>query len=280
MKEITENNRHYKIVLGDSKKLITELPDKSVDLILTDPPYNLGGYSTGNMKFSWRSEINNDIAAWDTETFRPNEWAQEFVRILKPDGNLFAFCTYNLLGEWHGTFDPIFDTFQFMVWHKTNPVPKIRRAGFLNSCELIICAWNKGHIWNFSKQNEMHNFIESPICMGRERTKDPVHPTQKPIRVLQHVVKLASHPNSLVFDPFMGVGSTGEAALRLGRRFLGFEVQRAYFDAATRRLEVAESERGDLFSKDDGAASGHGRRIGGVQAQGVLDMDQGSGEDS
>jgi len=279
LKELTANDRHYEIILGDSKKLITELPDNSVDLILTDPPYNLGGYSTGNMKFSWRSEINNDIAAWDTETFRPSEWAQEFVRILKPDGNLFAFCTYNLLGEWHGTFDPIFDTFQFMVWHKTNPVPKIRRAGFLNSCELIICAWNKGHVWNFTKQNEMHNFIESPICMGRERLKDPVHPTQKPIRVLQHVVKLASQPNALVFDPFMGVGSSGEAALRLGRRFLGFEIQRAYYEAATRRLETAESERGDLFSKDDGDAGRHGRRIGGARAQGVLDMDRGSRDD-
>ncbi len=198
---------------GDSKIAIERIPSQSVDLILTDPPYNLNGYSTGNIAPSWRKEINNDVAAWDGEAFHPAEWAEQFVRILKPTGNLFAFTSYNLLGKWHETFDPIFDTFQFMVWHKTNPVPKLRRAGFLNSCELIICAWNKGHTWNFTKQNEMHNFIESPICMGRERLKDPAHPTQKPLRVLRHLLKLATRPGDVVFDPFMGVGSTGVAAL-------------------------------------------------------------------
>jgi DNA modification methylase len=221
---------------GDSRKLIERIPSHSVDLILTDPPYNLNGYSTGNIAPSWRKEINNDVAAWDAEEFRPSDWSEEFVRILKPTGNLVAFTSYNLLGKWHETFDPIFDTFQFMVWHKTNPVPKLRRAGFLNSCELIICAWNKGHTWNFTKQNEMHNFIESPICMGRERLKDPKHPTQKPLRVLRHLLKLATQPGDLVFDPFMGVGSTGVAALELERRFIGSELDPVYFDAAARRL--------------------------------------------
>ena len=57
--------------LGDSKELIRQIPDASVDLILTDPPYNLSPYSTGNMKFKWRAEINNDLAKWDQESFNP-----------------------------------------------------------------------------------------------------------------------------------------------------------------------------------------------------------------
>ena len=221
---------------GDSKALIGNVPSGSVDLLLTDPPYNLGMYSTGNIELSWRSDMNNDVAEWDTVEFRPSEWVDEFRRVLSPTGNIFAFCSYNLIGKWHEAFDHLFDTFQFMVWHKTNPAPKIRRAGFLNSCELIICLWNKGHTWNFLSQREMHNFIETPICGGSERLKDPKHPTQKPLRVLDHIVTIASNPGDHVFDPFMGVGSTGVSAIQLGRRFTGFEIDGDYFGAAQDRL--------------------------------------------
>ena len=225
--------------LGDARELIKQLPDKSVDLIFTDPPYNLSPYSSGNIKMSWRKEFNNDLAEWDKENFIPLEWADEFRRILKPNGNIFAFCSYNLIGKWHEAFDPLFDTFQFVVWHKTNPPPKLYRAGFLNSCELIVCMWNKGHIWNFGRQNEMHNFIESPICMGRERVKNPTHPTQKPLKILNKIIEIASHQSDVVFDPFMGVGSTGVSAVQLSRNFIGFEVNPEYFAVAKERIETA-----------------------------------------
>ena len=124
-----------------------------------------------------------------------------------------------------------------MVWHKTNPIPNIRKSSFLNSCELIVCLWNKGHTWNFTKQNEMHNFIESPICMGKERLKNPKHPTQKPVKILEHIIKIASNPNDIVCDMFMGVGSTGAACKNLGRRFLGIEYDNIYYNAAVERLK-------------------------------------------
>jgi site-specific DNA-methyltransferase (adenine-specific)/modification methylase len=232
----------HEIVRGDSRRLIKKVKGHSVDLILTDPPYNLGKYSTGNIELSWRKGINNDLAAWDAVDFDPAEWVREFKRILKPTGNLFAFTSYNLIGKWHEAFDPEFDTFQFMVWHKTNPVPKIYKAGFLNSCELIICCWNKGHTWNFISQKEMHNFIESPICMSPERLKEPYHPTQKPLKILKKIIEIASNPGDLVFDPFMGVGSTGIAALQMERCFKGFELDQKYFSAAKLRLEGSVSQ--------------------------------------
>jgi len=232
----------YKLYLGDSYELISEIPTASIDLILTDPPYNLSRYSTGNIRLSWRKDINNDVADWDKVEFRPSDWVSEFKRILKPTGNIFAFCSYNLIGKWHEAFDPEFDTFQFFVWHKTNPVPKVLRAGFLNSCELIVCMWNKGHTWNFSSQREMHNFIEAPICMGSERVRNPFHPTQKPVRVLEHIIKIASKEGDVVFDPFMGVCSTGVAALNLGRKFIGIEIDEDYFRAAERRIREAAAK--------------------------------------
>jgi len=226
---------------GNSSGLIKTVESASIDLILTDPPYNLSPYSTGNIKAPWRKEINNDLAEWDNLAFNPADWVDEFRRILKPTGNIFAFTSYNMLGKWHEAFDPVFDTFQFVVWHKTNPVPKLRRAGFLNSCELIVALWNKGHNWNFTNQREMHNFIEAPICMGLERLKTPLHPTQKPVKVLRKLIEWGSNPGDIVFDPFMGVGSSGVAALQLDRRFLGFELDPEYFNAAKIRLEAAAS---------------------------------------
>lgn len=231
-----DNIKTYKLFNADCFKKLKDIPDQSIDLICCDPPYNLANYSTGNMDFSWRAEVNNDVAEWDEKPLNPFDLVSEFKRVIKPTGNIFIFTSYNLIGKYHEAFDPEFDTFQFMVWHKTNPIPNIRKSSFLNSCELIVCLWNKGHTWNFTKQNEMHNFIESPICMGAERLKEPKHPTQKPVKILKHIINIASNENDVVLDMFMGVGSTGVAALDLNRRFIGVELDKEYYMAAQKRL--------------------------------------------
>ena len=232
-----KNLKNYVLYNADCFDQMKQIPDHSVSLILCDPPYNLAHYSTGNINFSWRKDINNDVANWDLVPLNPQDLLGEFKRIIKPNGNIFIFTSYNLIGKYHEVFDSEFDTFQFMVWHKTNPVPNVRHTSFLNSCELLVCLWNKGHIWNFSKQNEMHNFIESPICMGEERLKTPSHPTQKPVKILEHIIKIASNRNDIVLDMFMGVGSTGVAALNLNRKFIGIEIDPIYFKAAQQRLQ-------------------------------------------
>lgn len=221
----------------DCYEFMKTMPDNSVDLIFTDPPYNIAKYSTGNIYLPGREELNNDIAKWDEIEFCPQELVYDFKRILKPHGNIFAFTSYNLIGKWHEAFDKEFDTFQFFIWHKTNPTPKIFKNGFLNSCEMLVCMWNKGHNWNFSNQKEMHNFFESPICMRPERLQNPKHPAQKPIKLLKHIIQIASNEGDIVFDPFMGTGSTGVAALQLGRKFGVCEIDPVYFEAAKQRIK-------------------------------------------
>lgn len=237
------NNKTNNCILvnWDSFEYIKTLKNWSIDLILTDPPYNLAHYSTWNLKFDWRSEINNDVAKWDEKPLKPRDLVKEFKRILSPKGNLFIFCSYNLLGEYHKVFDPVFGTFQFMVWHKTNPIPNIRKSSFLNSCELIVCCWNKGHTWNFKKQNEMHNFFESGICMWKERIKNSnwknAHPTQKPLKLLKHIISIASNEGDTILDCFNGVWSTGEAALEMNRKYIGIEIDPWYYELTKSRLE-------------------------------------------
>ena len=226
------------ILQEDSKEVIKRIPDNSIDFILTDPPYNLGHHSTGNISLPGRSAINNDVADWDMVDFYPEDWAEDFIRILKPTGNLFIFTSYNQLGRWYNCLDYKFDTTNFMIWHKTNPAPKIFKAGFLNSCEMIFTCWNKKHTWNFLSQAEMHNFVESPICMRPERLNNPKHPTQKPVAILKKMIEIASNKDDIIFDPFMGVGSTGVASLELDRRFIGVELNKTYFAAAKQRIDT------------------------------------------
>ncbi len=226
------------ILRGDSKDIIKRIPDNSIDFIFTDPPYNLGQHSTGNIPLPGRSAINNDVAEWDKIEFNPEEWVDEFIRILKPTGNLFIFTSYNQLGRWYNSLDHRFDSSNFMIWHKTNPAPKIFKAGFLNSCEMIFTCWNKKHTWNFISQSEMHNFIESPICMRPERLSNPKHPAQKPVSILKKMIEIASNKDDIIFDPFMGVGSIGVAALNLDRRFIGIEIDEKYFNAAKKRIDT------------------------------------------
>lgn len=232
--------KNYLLINNDCFEALKLIPDNSIDLILTDPPYNIAKYSTGNIKFNWRTDINNDLAEWDLKELNPSDLINEFKRILSPKGNIFIFCSYNIIGDYHRVFDSEFDTFQFMVWHKTNPVPNFRKSSFLNSCELIVACWNKGHTWNFTTQSDMHNHIESRICMGSERIKDAqgknLHPTQKPVAILKKIINIASNKGDTVLDCFNGVGSTGVAALTLGRKYIGIEIDKTYIDATYVRL--------------------------------------------
>lgn len=172
------------LICGDARTAIRS--SSSVDLICIDPPYNLNKYSTGNIETNWHTPFNNDIAAWDAEDFYPEQWVDEFTRILKPTGNLFAFTTYNHIGKWHRAYDrlerkeqglkPIFSTFQLVTWHIEDPPPKNMRAGFRNACQHIVACWNQGHTWNYLENGPgsgfaMHNFISSKRCQGKEQPR-------------------------------------------------------------------------------------------------------------
>ncbi len=122
--------KRCKIFNEDCIKILKTIPDNTIDLILTDPPYNISKYSTGNISLPNRTPLNNDIAYWDRMEIDPVNFVEDFKRILKPTGNIFIFTSYNQIGKWHEAFDSEFDTFQFMVWHKTNPPPKIYKNGF------------------------------------------------------------------------------------------------------------------------------------------------------
>jgi len=215
------------LLYGDCLEVMKEIPKRSVDLVLTDPPYNLSG---GAILKRRGADVGLD-EEWDYN-FSPSEYFPSMLQTLRRDGNMFVFCADNLLCEWRRLFEEAFDVQLFFIWHKTNPTPQFRKVSFLKSVEFIMCGWNKGHKWNFKTQKEMHNFFECPIVNSQKRR----HPTQKPLELISHLVEIASLPKDIVLDPFLGSGRTAIACEQLNRKWIGIEISEKYCEIAQKEI--------------------------------------------
>jgi site-specific DNA-methyltransferase (adenine-specific)/modification methylase len=235
----------HKTFLGDCLDIMKTIEPESIDLILTDPPYNV---SKTTIKFKDRKDISSDFGYWDS--FNSNndfiefakKWVELAVKLLKPDGSILVFSKLDDIGN----IKRIYESFgvyykSTVIWHKTNPVPQIRKVNFLSSCEAI--NWGikdytkkeKRFTFNFKTQKEMHNFIETPLCMGKERT---AHPTQKPEKLIAHFIEIFSNPNDVILDPFAGSGTVAAVAMRLGRKSISIEKDKAYYKIMQDRLHL------------------------------------------
>ena len=234
---------HY-LISGDALKILPEIREKIIDAIIVDPPYCTANKNVKELR--GRKAISADFGKWDY--FQDDEflqfsksWLQQCFRILKKSGNLITFCKLEYVSDIRRIYEKIgFKHHGTIIWHKTNPTPQIRKTGFLSSCEAILWA-TKGfdgkkvsYTFNFSTQKEMHNFIETPICMGLERTS---HPTQKPLKVVKHLIKIFTNKNDLILDCFAGSGTLAIAAEELKRRSINIESDKKYFKIMRNRLK-------------------------------------------
>ena len=237
----------HKLYFGDCNDILSKLNDNSVDVVLVDPPYNTANKNTKELK--GRKALSKDFGKWDY--FGDSEyldfskkWISNAVRVLRESGNFLIFCKLEYVSD----IRRIYESFGLhhhatIIWHKTNPAPQIRKTGFLSSCEAILWAV-KGfdekkvpYVFNFKSQREMHNFIETPICMGGERTE---HPTQKPEKVVSHLLEIFSNPDDTILDCFAGSGTTSITARKLGRNSISIENNKEYFEIMKKRLHVNE----------------------------------------
>jgi DNA modification methylase len=221
-----------------------------VDLVVTDPPYGLQSDTTivrkAGCKFGASSDIRSSFS-WDA---RPSlAWVSECMRVLKPGGTLIAFYErehlHDVIGEAR-----LHDGFLCDVgaWHKTNPVPQVRKVKWASALELFVVITKGGGRHTFNWQHGYHhNVIVAPICQGRERT---AHPTQKPLAVIVPMIRYWSNPGDLVLDPFAGSGTTAVAAKGLGRRYLAIEKDSGFHLICGERLArtVRDSFRGNESS--------------------------------
>ncbi len=237
------------LIFGDSLEILPKLKF-TIDAVIVDPPYNTA--NKNNKKLKGRKEISSDFGKWDY--FSDDnylEFTKKWIKLIKPilkkSGNLLTFSKLEYVSDIRRIYENEgFKHHGTIIWHKTNPAPKIRKTGFLSSCEAILWATNGfddnkiSYTFNFSKQNEMHNFIESPICMGRERTS---HPTQKPKKILAQLIKIFTNENDWILDCFAGSGTLAEAADELKRNSINIENDKKYFSIMKKRLEKIDNTK-------------------------------------
>lgn len=220
----------YNILKGDCLQLLKKIPDKNVDLILTDPPYNIS--KDNNFTTMGRSGI--DFGEWDHEADLTT-WLSDASRVLKPGGSLVLFNDWKNLPKIAKVCESKGLILKDLLrWKKNNPMPRNRDRRYVVDYEFAIWVVKKGK-WTFNRQSENYQRpeFEYPILCGKKRK----HPTQKPVELMEELIKIHSNENDVVLDPFMGSGSTGVAALKLNRKFIGYELDDKYFEIAKNRME-------------------------------------------
>jgi DNA modification methylase len=228
-----------KIENSDCLEYLRKIPDNSVDLVVTDPPYNVSQKT--NIKYKNLNLVKN-FGDWDFG-FDPKPVLAELKRVLKPNGQIYVFCSTKQIPEYMAIFENWFFR-NLLVWYKTNPAPRLSKTNFVFATEYVLYAINENvrpseATFNFGKHSEMHNVFITSALQGKERLKEngkAVHPTQKPLSILKKLIEISSNKGDVVLDPFMGVGSTAVACKELGRNFLGCELSEEYCLLSRKRL--------------------------------------------
>src|SRR6187402_128653 len=242
------------ILMGDCVAEMAKLPDKCIDVIFADPPYNL--QLGGDLHRPEGGKVDAVMDHWDRfDSFEVYDrftraWLQEARRILKDDGSLWVICSYhNIFRVGAALQDAGFWILNDIVWRKANPMPNFKGTRFTNAHETMIWC-SKGekarYTFNYRAMKGLNDDVQMrsdwslPICGGAERLKDDdghkTHPTQKPEALLYRVMLAASKPGDIVLDPFFGTGTTGAVARRLRRRWIGIERETKYVNAARERI--------------------------------------------
>ena len=243
------------ILKGDCVAALERLPEKSVDVIVADPPYNL--QLEGALTRPDQSKVDAVDDHWDQfESFAAYDaftraWLLAARRVLKPNGTIWVIGSYHNIFRVGTTLQDLgFWILNDVVWRKTNPMPNFKGRRFQNAHETLIWASRdqsaKGYTFNYEAMKALNEGLQMrsdwmlPICSGGERLKDDAgrkaHPTQKPEALLHRVLLASSNPGDVVLDPFFGTGTTGAVAKRLGRGFIGIEREQTYADAARERI--------------------------------------------
>ncbi len=247
------------IIKGDCVAALEALPDKSVDVIFADPPYNLqlGGelHRPDQSKVDACDDHWDQFSSFEVYDAFTRAWLLACRRVLKPHGTIWV------IGSYHNIFrvgaimqDLNFWILNDIVWRKSNPMPNFKGRRFQNAHETMIWASRdpdaKGYTFNYDAMKAANDDVQMrsdwlfPICNGGERLKnedgEKVHPTQKPEALLARVLMSSTKPGDVVLDPFFGTGTTGAVAKLLGRNFVGIEREQDYIDAASARIAAVE----------------------------------------
>ena len=225
------------IICGDCLESMKDIPDMSVDLVLTDPPYGIDFQSAWRIdKTQWKPKIAND-----KEPFV--DWIPNAFRITKDNGCLLCFCRWDVQERFKQAIEKAgFEIKSQIIWDKVIHGMGDLKASFAPQHEVIWFATKGDFIFPNMRPSTILRF-------KRVDAEKLIHPNEKPIELIEYLISVTTKPNDVVADFFMGSGVTAEASCILDRNFIGTELEGKYCDIARQRLEQAQAQ-GTLFGGD------------------------------
>lgn len=231
------------LLQGDAYSIVEQLiaSNVCVDHIITDPPYNIS--QNNNFPSMKQPRHGIDFGLWDNGAFDLYSWIPSYTRLLTRNGSIIIFCSYRYISH-------IIDILEsekcrmrvkdVLIWQKSNPMPRNVTRRYVQDMEFAVWAVQGKAKWIFNKpDNEKYvrALYQTALVSGNERLG---HPTQKSLRLMKRIISIHSNVGDTILDPFMGSGTTGDAALSLGRNFIGIEQEPLFFEIAQKRLKCYE----------------------------------------
>jgi site-specific DNA-methyltransferase (adenine-specific) len=253
-----------RLVLGDCLEVMGAMPEASVDLIFADPPYLL---SNGGTTCASGRRVSVDKGRWDASGGLAADhdwnvrWLSACQRVLKPSGTIWVSGTQHVIFSIGFAMQSLgFHLLNTITWFKPNASPNLACRFFTHSTEIVLWASPSRrkplpHTFHYKEMKaenggkQMRDLWQLPEpdgvqvvwslpTPGKGEKSNGRHPTQKPLALLDRIVRAGSSPGELVIDPFNGSGTTGVAALRAGRRYVGIDTDLEYIDLTRRRIKT------------------------------------------
>lgn len=221
-------NMINKVFNEDCSTGIKRINDKSIDLVLTDIPYGMDFQS--NHRKEKHLKIQNDI---DVNWFP--DWIKEIDRITKDDAHLYIFCSHHKIDFFKNEIEKYRKVKNILIWEKNNTGMGDLFGDYAPKYEMILFC---------SNGNKKLNGGRDANIIKANRTQNNLHPTEKPVNLMEYFISKSSNQDDLVLDTFAGSGSTLVACKNTNRNFIGFEIETLYVDTINKRLQ---SVQGGLF---------------------------------
>lgn len=224
---------------------IKTLPDKSVDLVLIDPPYEVSrdtnfAKSDPTGRDTDRFRMSMEFGDWDNNFSGLDIIIQECYRVLKKGGTLICFYDLWKITTLREYFENAkFKQIRFIEWIKTNPVPINSRVNYLTNAREIAVIGVKDKKPTFHSEYDNGIYEEDgelykfPICHDKGR----FHPTQKPVDLISALINKHSNEGDLILDCFAGSATTAVACIKTNRNFIGCEISKEFYDKSNKRIE-------------------------------------------
>ena len=216
-----------KITCADCLDILKQLPDKCIDLVLTDPPYGMSFQS------NYRQEKYNHIEN-DNNLDWLGDWCEQINRIKKDDAHIYIFCSWHNVDVFKRTIEQFFPVKNILIWEKNNTGMGDLANDYAPQYEMCLYC---------NPSNKPLNGRRDSNILRYARTQNELPPTQKPIELFSFLVTKSTNENDLVLDCFSGSGTTAVACHNLKRRFICVEKDPEYWEASCERLEQAQRQQ-------------------------------------